>query len=306
MDSQSQDSRGRGKNKRKWRHDEDAKLVEALLDMVNLGTYKADNGFKPGYLAFIEEKLQVSLPNSGVKAKPHIESRIKTLKRDFNIVYDMLNGSNTSGFGYDELKKCITAESDVWDAYLQSHPTHSTWRNKPFPFYEDLLIIFGKDRATGSNAEGPADMMEDIQRQGNNNSEENNEDAIEDLDASFSFSPLHSPRNEGVQHQKKKRKIASYDSQLMTIEIKEASSAIASEIAKASQIFGKTMGVDAEISEKRRKIHAEIKKIPNLTVAEVIKVVSHIASHPELIDVFFSMDEESREQLVRAILNGEI
>lgn len=87
--------------------------------MVNLGKFKAENGFKPGFLNYVEEKLQVSLPNSGLKAKPHIESRIKTLKKDFAIIYDMLNGSNTSGFGYDPIKKCITAEKAVWDTYLQ-------------------------------------------------------------------------------------------------------------------------------------------------------------------------------------------
>ncbi|KAG8380668.1 hypothetical protein BUALT_Bualt06G0039800 [Buddleja alternifolia] len=85
MDILTQDTRGRGKYKRKWKYEEDAKLVDAFLDMVNLGTYKAENGFKPGYLNYVEEKMHISLPNSGLKAKPHIESRIKTLKKDFNI-----------------------------------------------------------------------------------------------------------------------------------------------------------------------------------------------------------------------------
>ncbi|XP_057778464.1 uncharacterized protein At2g29880-like isoform X3 [Salvia miltiorrhiza] len=302
MDFQSQDARGPGRNKRKWNHFEDSKLVEALLDMVNIGAYKADNGFKPGYLSFIEEKLQVSLPNSGLKAKPHIESRIKTLKKDFHIVYDMVNGNNTSGFGYDADKKCVTAEKDVWDAYIQSHPSHSAWRNKMFPFYDDLVIIFGKDRATGSNAENPTDIMEEIQREKFNTNEEDSIDIGEDSDTSFSFSSMHSTRSEGTSHQKKKRKVG----EPMTADIKEAASVIASEIAKASQLFSKAIGVDAEISEKRKKINSEIKKIPNLTVGEAIKAVCHIASHPELIDVFFSMEEENKEQLVRAILNGEV
>lgn len=119
MDALCHDARGPGRNKRKWNDFQDSKLVEALLDMVNIGAYKADNGFKPGYLTFIEENLQVSLPNSGLKAKPHIESRIKTMKKDFNIVYDMVHGQNTSGFGYDIDKKCVTVEKDVWDTYLQ-------------------------------------------------------------------------------------------------------------------------------------------------------------------------------------------
>ncbi|KAK4428746.1 hypothetical protein Salat_1174500, partial [Sesamum alatum] len=119
MDIPTQDARGRGKYKRKWKYEEDAKLFEALLDMVNVGAYKAENGFRPGYLNNVEEIMQVSLPNSGLKAKPHTESRIKILQRDFNIVYDMLNGPNTSGFSFVPIKKCVMAEKAVWEAYLQ-------------------------------------------------------------------------------------------------------------------------------------------------------------------------------------------
>ncbi|KAK6137558.1 hypothetical protein DH2020_028700 [Rehmannia glutinosa] len=309
MDNPTQETRGRGKNKRKWKYEEDARLVEALLDMVNLGNYKAENGFKPGYLNYVEEKMQASLPNSGLKAKPHIESRIKTLKRDFHIVYDMLNGPNTSGFGMDPIKKCITAEKTVWDSYLQSHPTHATWQNKSFPFYDDLVIIFGKDRATGINAEGPTDMMEEIQREEANN--DTNDDVevtmgngLDDLDASIPFSPLQSPRSEGIHNQKKRKR--SVDNMMAMADIKEATSIIGSEIAKASQIFGKAIGVDAEISEKRQKIDSEIRKISDLTIGEVIKAVCHIAHSHELTDVFFSMTEEGREQMVKAILRGDV
>ncbi|KAL0381392.1 UNVERIFIED_CONTAM: hypothetical protein Sangu_0203500 [Sesamum angustifolium] len=226
MDIPTQETRGRGKNKRKWKYEEDAKLVEALLDMVNVGAYKAENGFKPGYLNYVEEKMQVSLPNS---------------------------------------------EKAVWEAYLQSHSTHVIWQNKPFPFYDDLLVIFGKDRATGNNADGPADMMEEIQR------EEVNNDPNDDVETTI--------ENEGI---------------------KEAASVIGSEIAKASQLFSKAIGVEAEVSEKRQKIDSEIRKIPNLTATEVIKVVCRIAQNHELTDVFFSMNEEGREQLVVAILHGDI
>ncbi|KAL0308813.1 UNVERIFIED_CONTAM: hypothetical protein Sradi_5823600 [Sesamum radiatum] len=248
MDIPTQETRGRGKNKRKWKYEEDAKLVEALLDMVNVGAYKAENGFKP--------------------------------------------------------------EKAVWEAYLQSHSTHVIWQNKPFPFYDDLLVIFGKDRATGNNADGPADMMEEIQREEVNNDPNDDvettiENGLEDLDASMSFSPLQSPRTEGIQ--KKKKRSRSVDNlMIMTEGIKEAASVIGSEIAKASQLFSKAIGVEAEVSEKRQKIDSEIRKIPNLTATEVIKVVCRIAQNHELTDVFFSMNEEGREQLVVAILHGDI
>ncbi|KAH6767549.1 hypothetical protein C2S52_018532 [Perilla frutescens var. hirtella] len=112
--------------------------------------------------------------------------------------------------------------------------------------------------------------------------------------------------NEEVRNQKKRKRSAVYDNQSLGREIKEAASLIASEIAKGSQLLSKAMGVDAEISRKRQKIDHEIRKIPNLTVAEVIKVVCHVARHSELIEVFFSMEEKNREELVRAILNGEV
>ncbi|KAK4429510.1 hypothetical protein Salat_1251600 [Sesamum alatum] len=131
------------------------------------------------------------------------------------------------------------------------------------------------------------------------------ENGLEDLDASMPFSPLQSPRTEGIQ--KKKKRSRSVDNlMIMTEGIKEAASVIGSEIAKASQLFSKAIGVEAEVSDKRQKIDSEIRKIPNLTATEVIKVVCRIAQNHELADVFFSMSEEGREQLVLAILHGDI
>lgn len=58
-----------------------------------------------------------------------------------------------------------------------SHPTHSTWLNKSFPFYGDLIIIFRKDQAIEINVEGPIDMKEDIQREETNNNADKNVEA---------------------------------------------------------------------------------------------------------------------------------
>lgn len=110
--------RGAGRNKRKWTELEDEKLVESLLELVNNGAYKADNGFKPGYLGFLENSLSVKLPDSGLKGKPHIESRLKTLKKDFTMVYDLRYG-NTSGFGWNAENQLVTASRDVWAEYAK-------------------------------------------------------------------------------------------------------------------------------------------------------------------------------------------
>lgn len=84
---------------------------------------------------------------------------------------------------------------------------------------------------------------------------------------------------------------------LVLADIIDAASIIASEIAKSTyEIFAKAIGVDAETSDKRQKISSEITKMAHLTVTEVIKAVRHITQSHELIDVFFSMTEERKEQ----------
>ncbi|XP_074353804.1 uncharacterized protein LOC141692764 isoform X2 [Apium graveolens] len=85
--------RGAGKNKRKWTEYEDEKLVEALLELVNTGKFKADNGFKPGYTV---------------------------------------------------------------------HPGAAKWKSTPLPYFKELSIIFGKDRATGNMAENLEDVVEEL------------------------------------------------------------------------------------------------------------------------------------------------
>ena len=101
----SQDS-----NRRKWTHEEDVKLVQALLEHYNEGNDKQETRLQHGYLKILEWKLSKTLPNAGIKAKPHIESRLKTLKKDFQVIHAMLCGTNTSGFGWDSLRKCVVAE----------------------------------------------------------------------------------------------------------------------------------------------------------------------------------------------------
>nr|GEV38981.1 putative reverse transcriptase domain-containing protein [Tanacetum cinerariifolium] len=127
--------------------------MEAMMELHASGKYAADNGFKPGYPQAIQDLMDVSLPNSGLHADPHIKSRLKTLKGNFGAMHDMVPGSSTSGFGWDPDKCVIIVPNDVWDAYVKTHPKAAGLRDKPFIYYHQLSTIFGKDRATGSRAE---------------------------------------------------------------------------------------------------------------------------------------------------------
>ena len=86
-------------SKLKWTPIKDIKLVEALVEYHHEKEANLENKFKPGYLKILEGKISTKLPNAGLRAKPHIESRMRTLKREFQIIHEILTRPNTSGFG---------------------------------------------------------------------------------------------------------------------------------------------------------------------------------------------------------------
>ncbi|KAI9128553.1 hypothetical protein K1719_000036 [Acacia pycnantha] len=80
----------------------------------------ADNGFKSGFANALQLMMEEKLPECGIKACPHITSSIKTLKKLWQMAYDMVYGPNTLGFGWDPDTKCVTANKDVWDEYIKT------------------------------------------------------------------------------------------------------------------------------------------------------------------------------------------
>ncbi|MBA0862909.1 hypothetical protein Goshw_014104, partial [Gossypium schwendimanii] len=126
-----------------------------MVDLHNVGTFNANTGFKAGYLNKMERMLEKVLPYAMLKAKPNLESRIRILKRDWAIVYDMLRGKNNSDFGWDEHRQFVVAE------YV-SHKEADQFRHRSFPYYDQLTTIYTKDRATGKDAQIVVDIIEKI------------------------------------------------------------------------------------------------------------------------------------------------
>ncbi|OWM83325.1 hypothetical protein CDL15_Pgr012806 [Punica granatum] len=145
--------------KRTWTLAEDAVLVSCMIDLRNMGTHNADTGFKSGYLLELEKMLLEKLSNCGIKVRPHIESRLKTLKREWAIVYDMM--LNTSGFGWDSTRKMVTVEDDVWETY--THKEAAPFRMRSFPHFEELSMIYANDQATGKDAQAVEDILQELE-----------------------------------------------------------------------------------------------------------------------------------------------
>ncbi|TYK11111.1 retrotransposon protein [Cucumis melo var. makuwa] len=137
--------------KHTWTKEEEASLVE----LVNASGWRSDNGtFRPGYLNQLARMMAFKIPGCNIHAST-IDSRIKLMKRMFHALAEM-RGPNCSGFGWNDEKKCIVAEKEVFDDW--SHPTVKGLLNKSFVHYDELSYVFGKDRATGGRAESFADI----------------------------------------------------------------------------------------------------------------------------------------------------
>ncbi|KAI9114907.1 hypothetical protein K1719_013920 [Acacia pycnantha] len=145
-----------------WSAKEDKVLIDCLLTLKVEQKWMADNGFKAGFANALQSMMEQKLPGCGIKATPHITSRIKTLKRLWQLAYDMVYGPNTSGFGWDPDTKFVTAEPAVWEEYLKAHPRCSHFRTKTIPNFDTLCIVWGKDRAIGDEGRSPGGMEEDV------------------------------------------------------------------------------------------------------------------------------------------------
>ena len=82
--------------RRTWTKDEEEALLTMLEDVVARGQHCDIGSFKSGTMTIIERSLSVMCPQSGLKVNPHIESKLRKWKKQYGVVYDMLN---KSGFG---------------------------------------------------------------------------------------------------------------------------------------------------------------------------------------------------------------
>ena len=63
--------------RRTWTRDEEETLLTILEDVVARGQHYDTGSFKSGTITMIERSLSDMCPQSGLKANPHIESKLK-------------------------------------------------------------------------------------------------------------------------------------------------------------------------------------------------------------------------------------
>ncbi|XP_048500636.1 uncharacterized protein At2g29880-like isoform X2 [Beta vulgaris subsp. vulgaris] len=289
----------------RWSVCEDRALISAMNDLVDLGGWKTDNGqFKNGAFAKLETLMKQKLPECEKKAKPHIESRVKLLRKQYDAISEMLSPS-ASGFGWNEEGTFVTCPQTVWDEWIKSHKNAIGLRNKPFPFFDELGKIFGKDRAVGNESANVHDVLEEMdEEEREEEGQEVPQYSLEEINPSSQNSPMGPPPSTTPSTRRTKK------ARTETIEVlKEFSTKlekISDVMEAASEHIGRLANCfqhESDSAERRMKVTNEVMKMEGLTPTDVILVSKKIALNPLEVDFFFSLpDEDYKYAYVQGLL----
>ncbi|XP_039019127.1 uncharacterized protein LOC120150502 isoform X1 [Hibiscus syriacus] len=127
-----------------WNADMDQYFIELMLDQVGRGN-KVDNTFSKQ--AWTDMLALFNAKFGHQHGKRVLRHRYKKLWKYYSDVKAILKHNS---FTWDETLLMVTADNDVWDAYIKAHPHARTYKMKTLPNYNDLRLIYGEAIDEGS------------------------------------------------------------------------------------------------------------------------------------------------------------
>ncbi|XP_057771018.1 uncharacterized protein LOC130990801 [Salvia miltiorrhiza] len=93
--------------------------------------------------------MKVAIPGITLVAEPHIKSMVHVWKRQYSFLSGLISKSGNS---WNPIQKKVECTKESWDEMYKGYTPMRNKMDDPWPFYEDWIEIFGKDRATGDNS----------------------------------------------------------------------------------------------------------------------------------------------------------
>ncbi|XP_073152220.1 uncharacterized protein At2g29880-like [Henckelia pumila] len=272
------------KGERMWSTKEEETLISALKDLVNKG-WKSENGFRNG---------------TDIRGMPHINSKIHVWKKNYGSLFSILS---ISGIDWNDTDKMIDAPDDDWTALVKSDPNARTMRYKSWPFYDDWCEIFGKDRATGHNAEGFVDAVQDVLNQTQTSNENDIDIGLNDIPCSEiedDMNPRSTRKLTGESSNKKtskKRKITDDSDNLNEVmgQFSEKTDARLGKITKClMNAFDNT--------EATNDVFQVLDCFEWLTMKAKVFAAKQLVNNPQELKLFFKLPDDAKTIFIKMML----
>ncbi|GFP80602.1 hypothetical protein PHJA_000203500 [Phtheirospermum japonicum] len=181
-------------------------------------------------------------------------------------------------------------------------------RFKSWTLYGDWCDIFGKDRATGENAQGFADAVDEIPR---------HPDATNgvDYDVPSRFEPgsptvecenrSRRPAESSSTGRKGKRKKRITDEPL-TERVCQMIEALCEKTDTRLGDLAQRIGYEQDAKKQRTRVFDSMASMNFLTVEQKIAVSKKLCTNNDDADLFFSLDEDNKSVMVRMLLEGRL
>ncbi|KAG8384008.1 hypothetical protein BUALT_Bualt04G0073400 [Buddleja alternifolia] len=267
-------------------------LISALKDIIAQG-WKADNGFKTGYLQELEHYMVRAFPSTDLRALPHINSRIHVWKKNYGNLSSMLS---KSGIGWNDTTKMVEANDDAWDGYVKTDSNARLMRYKSWPLYDDWVEILGKDRATGEQAEDFVEAVNHVLNDTNHRDKDTNHrdkdvlDGLETINEGFEGETetmsVCQPMSSVSAKKKARKKRKSAESQELMYEL-------LGNYCKSTDLrlgeIAKRIGYDYDMSMARKEVYVVVAKIEGLSIQQRLFVAAKLVKNSEDLDSLFSL-----------------
>ncbi|KAL8487191.1 hypothetical protein ACS0TY_023745 [Phlomoides rotata] len=270
------------RGRRTWSKIEEDALIMCLTDIVN-NSWKADNGFKPGFQRELEKGMRKRLPGIDLVANPHINSKIHVWKKEYESLFDLLS---KSGIGWN----CITNTIDVLD--------EEAWETQK------------RDRAIGEHAADAMDLVNEMLRTkaapevnlgeqvGRNKSTpyETPEQVVETTSVCKPFEPG-SKKSKGT-----KRKSGEAEITMLADRLGEFIQSSDTTFNNLANRFGN----EHEAKAARTSLNDIMNKVPGLKLHDKLKAADELVQNTARLEFFLSLPEEEQHEYVWMLLDGSL
>uniref|UniRef100_A0A803LLR0 Myb/SANT-like domain-containing protein n=1 Tax=Chenopodium quinoa TaxID=63459 RepID=A0A803LLR0_CHEQI len=287
-------NRGRGKNKRYWTYEEYAVLIRYLHELSCDQKWKCENGFKNGYMNKLEEMINGVLPNCGLRAVPHIESRIKHWSEKYSAFAEMLS---TSGFGWDAEKKLLQVDKAVYDEWVKTHKKAKGLYGVPFVHYETLAEIYAKDKATGDVSESFVDAIEGIDQ------EIDKQPLIVESDEEDDVNSTNSDTYSSTSQSGKRPSLCRNDDDDFVASLHDVSNNFGKifeninvNLGTMASAWSKAEEREQRMDEKVNKVLDEVMKLDGISPSEALEVATILMAEEHKLRIFYQAPFNMKKQ----------